>query len=106
MKPFFKSMIPVRLITSLPDCRTESVSSEERVATYATASSRVKRFFDNLLFFLSLVSVFTLLLAGIGMQSSLAALLRRKEKSFAILRSLGSHRFIFTAPLSGYSFSA
>ncbi len=44
-----------------------------------------KRFFDNLLFFLSLISVFTLLLAGIGMQSSLAALLRRKEKSFAIL---------------------
>lgn len=66
------------------------ISGQERVATYATASSRVKRFFDNLLFFLSLVSVFTLLLAGIGMQSSLAALLRRKEKSFAIIRSLGA----------------
>lgn len=68
----------------------KAVTGQERVATYASASSRVKRFFDNLLFFLSLISVFTLLLAGIGMQSSLAALLRRKEKSFAILRSLGA----------------
>ena len=67
-----------------------TIAGQERVATYATASSRVKLFFDNLLFFLSLVSVFTLLLAGIGMQSSLAALLRRKEKSFAILRALGA----------------
>ncbi|MBW1634955.1 MAG: FtsX-like permease family protein, partial [Deltaproteobacteria bacterium] len=66
------------------------IAGQERVATYATANSSIKRFFDNLLFFLSLISVFTLLLAGIGMQSSLAALLRQKEKSFAILRSLGA----------------
>ncbi len=70
--------------------QAKTVLGQERVDTYATAGSRVKRFFDNLLFFLSLVSVFTLLLAGIGMQSSLAALLRQKEKSFAILRSLGA----------------
>lgn len=67
-----------------------AVISQERVTTYKSASSRIKRFFDNLLFFLSLVSVFTLLLAGIGMQSSLGALLRRKQKSFAIMRSLGA----------------
>lgn len=67
-----------------------AVIGQERVTTYKSASSRIKRFFDNLLFFLSLVSVFTLLLAGIGMQSSLGALLRRKQKSFAILRSLGA----------------
>ncbi|EKD39990.1 MAG: hypothetical protein ACD_75C00214G0003, partial [uncultured bacterium] len=66
------------------------VAGQERVATSATAGSRVKRFFENLLFFLSLISVFTLLLAGIGMQSSLSALLRRKVKSFAIIRSLGA----------------
>jgi putative ABC transport system permease protein len=72
------------------DLQEKTVFGQERVATYATAGSRVKRFFENLLFFLSLVSVFTLLLAGIGMQSSLAALLRQKEKSLAILRSLGA----------------
>ncbi|MGB3221317.1 MAG: FtsX-like permease family protein [Desulforhopalus sp.] len=70
--------------------KEKTVPGQERVATYATAGSSVKRFFDNLLFFLSLISVFTLLLAGIGMQSSLAALLRQKEKSLAILRSLGA----------------
>lgn len=70
--------------------QSKAILGQERVNTYATASSGVKRFFDNLLFFLSLISVFTLLLAGIGMQSSLAALLRQKERSFAILRSLGA----------------
>lgn len=75
------------IVASLQD---KTVFGQERVATSTTANSGVKRFFDNLLFFLSLVSVFTLLLAGIGMQSSLAALLRQKEKSFAILRSLGA----------------
>jgi putative ABC transport system permease protein len=79
------------LIDNIADrIREKTVLGQERVATYATAGSSVKRFFDNLLFFLSLISVFTLLLAGIGMQSSLAALLRQKEKSFAILRSLGA----------------
>lgn len=67
-----------------------AAEGRERIDTAATAGSRVKRFFDNLLSFLALVSVFTLLLAGIGMQSSLAALLRRKVKSFAIIRSLGA----------------
>jgi len=75
------------IVASLQD---KTVFGQERVSTATTANSGVKRFFDNLLFFLSLVSVFTLLLAGIGMQSSLAALLRQKEKSFAILRSLGA----------------
>lgn len=70
--------------------QAKAAASQEQVSTSTNTGSRVKRFFDNLLFFLSLVSVFTLLLAGIGMQSSLAALLRRKVKSFAILRSLGA----------------
>ncbi len=67
-----------------------AVVAQERVTTYKSATSRIKRFFDNLLFFLALISVFTLVLAGIGMQSSLSALLRRKRKNFAILRSLGA----------------
>ncbi len=67
-----------------------AVADQELVATYATAGSRVKRLFDNLFFFLSLVAVFTMLLAGIGMQSSLAALLRGKERSIATLRAIGA----------------
>ncbi len=74
-----------------------AVSGQERVSTYRNARSGLKRFFDNLIFFLSLISVFTLLLAGIGMQSSLNALLRGKEKSIAVTRSLGAtHKFLLT----------
>lgn len=63
---------------------------QERVDTFKTANSGVKRFFDNLLFFLSLISIFTLLLAGIGMQSSLAALLRERQRTIAIAKALGA----------------
>ncbi len=63
---------------------------QERVNTYRTANSGVKRFFDNLFFFLSLISIFTLFLAGIGMQTSLAALLREKEKTLAIIKAMGA----------------
>ena len=63
---------------------------QERVSTYRTTQSGVKRFFDNLFFFLSLISTFTLFLAGIGMQTSLAALLREKEKTLAIIKAMGA----------------
>lgn len=68
----------------------QAETSQERVDTFRTASSGVKKFFDNLLFFLSLISIFTLLLAGIGMQSSLAALLREREQTIAIAKALGA----------------
>lgn len=68
----------------------EQAVSEEQVVAARDADSRVKRFFDNLLFFLSLVSIFTLLLAGIGIQSGLTALIRRRIKSLAVLRTLGA----------------
>ncbi|WP_163337243.1 ABC transporter permease [Desulfopila sp. IMCC35008] len=75
--------------------RDAAVSGSERVETYRSANSGLKRFFDNLLFFLSLIAVFTLLLAGAGMQSSLSALLNQREKSLAIVRTLGgSSRFL------------
>lgn len=82
-----------RIVSKL---QLKSAGGQERVTTFANTESRVKRFFDNLLFFLSLISVFTLLLAGIGMQSSLAALLRRKEKTFAMTRSLGASGLFLT----------
>ena len=78
-------------IDSLADrLKEHAVPEQERVDTFRTASSGVKKFFDNLLFFLSLISIFTLLLAGIGMQSSLAALLRERERTIAIAKALGA----------------
>jgi putative ABC transport system permease protein len=62
---------------------------QEHVETYRTARSRIKRFFDNLFFFLSLISIFTLLLAGIGIQSALTAFLKEKEKTIAVMKQWG-----------------
>ena len=68
----------------------------ERVDTYRTAESGVKRFFDNFLFFLNLIGIFILLLAGIGIQSALAAFLKEKEKTIAIMKALGATSGFFT----------
>jgi putative ABC transport system permease protein len=62
----------------------------ERVRTALTAGSGAQRFFDNFLFFLTLIGTFTLLLAGIGVQSALAALLREKRETVAVLKALGA----------------
>ncbi len=77
--------------------RLASVSQgdRERVRTFRTADSGVKRFFDNFLFFLNLIGIFTLLLAGIGIQSSLSAFLKEQERTIAIMKAVGARsRFI------------
>lgn len=76
---------------------TTAVKDRERVETYRTAGSGVKRFFDNLLFFLNLIGIFTLLLSGIGIRSTLTALLKEQEQSIAIMKALGAgSRFILS----------
>lgn len=64
--------------------------NQERINTFATAPSRIKRFFDNLIFFLRLMGIFTLLLAGIGINSTLRAFLREKQDTIAIMKTLGA----------------
>jgi putative ABC transport system permease protein len=64
----------------------------ESVQTYRTAPSAIGSFFENLLFFLSLVAIFTLLLAGIGIQSALTAFLRERYTTIAIIKTLGATR--------------
>jgi len=68
----------------------------ERVDTFQTARSGVNRFFDNLLFFLSFIGIFTLLLAGVGIQSALIALLKENEKTIAIMKTIGATSRFFT----------
>ena len=66
-----------------------------RVDTYLTNQSSVQLFFDNFLTFLSLIGIFTLFLAGIGIQSSLSSFIREREETIAILRTFGAKgRFI------------
>ena len=74
---------------------------QERVRTFRTADSGVKRFFDNFLFFLNLIGIFTLLLAGIGIQTSLYALLREGDITIAIMKSLGATSSFITTQFLG-----
>jgi len=77
------------------DLRRAAAGGRVRVETYRSADSRVKRFFDNLLFFLDLSGIFTLLLAGFGIQSTLFALLKEQERTIAVMKALGARsRFI------------
>ncbi len=62
----------------------------ERVTTFQTAESGVKTFFDNFLFFLNLTAVYTLLLAGIGIQSTLRALTQASEETIATIKTVGA----------------
>jgi len=72
-----------------------AVGHQERVNTFENAASGVKRFFENFLFFLNLIGIFTLLLAGIGIQTSLYALLRDTEYTIGIMKTVGAtNRFI------------
>jgi len=75
--------------------RQAALAGQEIVEPARSAESRMTRFFDNLLFFLGLVGIFTLLLAGFGIQSALAALLKDQAPTIAIMRAVGAtHRFI------------
>lgn len=77
------------------ELRAAAGSEGVRVETSQSADSRIKRFFDNLLFFLNLIGMFTLLLAGIGIQSTLTALLKEQERTIAIMKTVGAgSRFI------------
>ncbi|MBC8247980.1 MAG: ABC transporter permease, partial [Deltaproteobacteria bacterium] len=72
-------------------------ADHERIETFRSAESRIKRFFDNFLFYIGLTGLFTLLLAGIGIQSSLTSLLRENEETIAIMKTVGAGgRFVIT----------
>ena len=67
----------------------------ERVDTYRTARTRVKRFLDNFIFFLKLVGIFILIIAGMGIQNTLTAFFNEKQRTIAIMKTIGAtHRQI------------
>lgn len=85
-----KVLHPGELNTLLTQLRAQTSESRIRIDSYQSADSRVKRFFDNLLFFLDLSGIFTLLLAGFGIQSTLFALLKQQEKTIAVMKAVGA----------------
>lgn len=79
-----------RNLDALADRIAEVLEPQEDVETYRSARSGVQRFFENLLLFLGLVAIFTLLLSGIGIQSALTALLRERDNTIAVMKTLGA----------------
>ena len=78
--------------------RLKTVLAEpERIETFRSAPSGIQSFFDNFLFFLNLVGILTLCLAGIGIHSTVVALGREQAHTIAILKTLGTtNRFLIT----------
>ncbi|MFZ0134622.1 MAG: FtsX-like permease family protein [Desulfobacterales bacterium] len=96
---------PARLNRLADDLAAATDPVQERVDTYRTAPSGVKRFFDNFIFFLNLIGIFTLLLAGIGIYTTLSAYLKEKENTIAIMKAVGaSGRFILAHFILGLLF--
>lgn len=67
-----------------------AMTGQERVNTYQTARSRIKRFLDNFIFFLKLVGIFILIIAGIGIHGTLTAFLKEKKQTIAIMKTVGA----------------
>ncbi len=78
-----------------------AVADHESVRTFRTANSRIKRFFENFLFFLNLIGIFTLLLAGIGIQTSMKAILHESDYTIAIMKSVGATSLFITVHFMG-----
>ncbi len=88
---------PAQVEQLAEDFSAQTLTPQESVKTFQTGNSRIKRFFSNLLFFLNLIGLFTLVLAGIGIQTSLYAVFRESEYTIAIMKSVGAtNRFIIS----------
>ena len=61
-----------------------------RIDTFRTARSAIKRFMDNFLFFLKLVGFFILIVSGLGIQCTLKAFLDEKQRSIAVMKTVGA----------------
>lgn len=71
------------------------LTPQERVESYRTRQSGVQRFYNSFLLFLNVAALLTLLLAGVGIQAALTALLRERTTTIAIVKTLGAtNRFI------------
>ena len=92
-----KVMDPLQVDAIAAGLKKVSTFDGESVDTYLTSGSVVKRFLDNFLFFLKLVGLFILMVSGLGIQSTLTALFNEKQRTIAVMKTVGaSGRFINT----------
>jgi putative ABC transport system permease protein len=81
---------PGRVDAVAVQLRAVARPEQEQVDTFRTAGSRISRFLENLFFFLKLVGLFILLMAGLGIQGTLGAMFREKQTTIAIMKTLGA----------------
>ncbi len=90
-----KVIDPVRMDDIVGQLKRAAIKDQEQVDTYRTAGTRIKRFLENFFFFLKLVGLFILLMAGLGIQGTLAALIKEKQQTVAIMKAVGAtNRYI------------
>jgi len=70
--------------------RQAAAGDRERVDTYRTARTRIKRFLDNFIFFLNLIGMFILIIAGMGIQNTLTAFFNEKKQTIAVMKAVGA----------------
>ena len=81
---------PTRVEQLAAEISAIAVPPQENVQTFRDGNSAINHFFGNLLFFLNLIGLFTLILAGIGIQTSLYAVFRESEYTIAIMKAVGA----------------
>jgi putative ABC transport system permease protein len=90
-----KVLEPAEIDGIVAQLKSASPAEAERVDTYLTAGSAVKRYLDNFLFFLKLVGLLILMISGLGIQSTLTALFNEKRHTIAIMKAVGAgDRFV------------
>lgn len=81
---------PAQMDAIAAQLKRVALKDQEQVDTFQTAGTRIKRFLDNFFFFLKLVGLFILLMSGLGIQGTLAALLKEKQQTIAIMKAVGA----------------
>jgi putative ABC transport system permease protein len=85
-----KAVDPSQVTSLAAGLKAAAPDDGARIDTYLTARSAVKRFLDTLLFFLKLVGLFILIVAGLGIQSTLMALFKEKQRTIAVMKAVGA----------------
>ena len=94
------SRVRYRALVRLPEARVARDAREAiarrvadpgiRVTSFDEAQPGLRRFFSQLAAYLGLVGLASLLVGGIGVASAVATFVRRRERTIAILKSLGA----------------
>ena len=95
-----KVMDPAEVDAVAGILRQTSPDDAVRIDTFLTARSAIKRFMDNFLFFLKLAGFFILIVSGLGIQSTLKAFLDEKQRSIAVMKTVGATGRVITVHYS------